>query len=1110
MATAASRCDGLVLQHLKPVADGLYLFYVSNLTLGNGFKGTGMKHAHHASKRWLAAWLALLCLASCGLAQAAQSLPFTLMPAFTQLTPLVLAPADQQWLQRHGVLRVGVSITDHEPVDITVDRNRYRGISADYLNLIAGRLGAPLQIQGFARREEAVEALQNREIDILTGASGFERQVPGLAFTRAYMPDDAVLVVRDTGAEAALPAGGKIAVLDGYTDLAVLHDAYPGHQIVVAPSLASGLEAVAQGDVQGFVGNEVVVRAYSALRPFMGLRIADSGRLPAAGFAFAVRRGDGPLQAMLDRALGSIEEPLRREILGRWTAGLGSDIAQPRVQLSAEEAQWRQAHPKVRVIASEYPPYLYRDRQGNWVGLNRDVLATVSSMTGLQFEFIPSGSIAQNLQALRNGTADMSTTLSESPERKVFLGFSHSFGGQGWVFVVRGNGPGVASLDDMAGRVLALPREHALESQLRQQYPRIRLRLVDTYDQARDLVRKGEADATLDSEVSAWRSVARYPQGELRVGRSVEGGWAADHFAVRLAEPYLLSILNKSLEAYPVAELRAVRIKWLGAVDGQAPVWQRIAPWVWWALAAALSFGLVSLMWSSRLKAQIHQRERLEAELVKAREVAEQASQAKSGFLATMSHEIRTPMAAIIGLLELERETTRLRGGEPSRAVDVAYQSARDLIALIGDSLDLAKIESGSLQLLPEAVELRPFFEAIVQLFAAQASQRRLVLELTLAPEADGVYRFDPLRLRQVMHNLLSNALKFTARGGVYIDVQGRPGSPLQVSVRDTGVGIDSEQQGRLFKPFVQVGGQPDGQGTGLGLSICKQLVSLMDGQIQLSSVVGEGTCVVLRLPLPRVAAKPGTVVDAPPDVPTRALRVLVVDDLSANRLVVGQQVAFFGHAVHTASSGEEALAWWREHPVDVIITDCRMPGMSGYALTQAIRRAEAEAGRLPVPIFGCSANGQAEEAERCREAGMNQLLVKPLELQALGRLLASLGVPPAFDMDTLRRMTQADAEVMRRMLEELQRNIAQELEGLASAVSKADWPALRAALHRLKGVACLIDAAPMAKACAALDVSAREQRAQALEDEWAALHARLDELAEDIERQLWEMSYPK
>uniref|UniRef100_UPI0025895A2F Hpt domain-containing protein n=1 Tax=Pseudomonas sp. TaxID=306 RepID=UPI0025895A2F len=188
----------------------------------------------------------------------------------------------------------------------------------------------------------------------------------------------------------------------------------------------------------------------------------------------------------------------------------------------------------------------------------------------------------------------------------------------------------------------------------------------------------------------------------------------------------------------------------------------------------------------------------------------------------------------------------------------------------------------------------------------------------------------------------------------------------------------------------------------------------------------------------------------------------------------------------------------------------CRMPGMSGYALTQAIRRAEAEAGRLPVPIFGCSANGQAEEAERCREAGMNQLLVKPLELQALGRLLASLGVPPAFDMDTLRRMTQADAEVMRRMLEELQRNIAQELEGLASAVSKADWPALRAALHRLKGVACLIDAAPMAKACAALDVSAREQRAQALEDEWAALHARLDELAEDIERQLWEMSYPK
>jgi len=1068
-----------------------------------------MKHAHHASKRWLAAWLALLCLASCGLAQAAQSLPFTLMPAFTQLSPLVLAPSDQQWLQRHGVLRVGVSITDHEPVDITVDRNRYRGISADYLNLIASRLGVPLQIHGFARREEAVDALQNREIDILTSANGFERQVPGLAFTRAYMPDDAVLVVRDTGAAGTLPDGGKVAVLDGYTDLGVLHETYPGNQIVVAPSLASGLEAVAQGDVQGFIGNEVVVRAYSALRPFMGLRIADSARLPAAGFAFAVRRGDSPLQSMLDRALASIDEPLRREILGRWTAGLGSDIAQPRVQLSTDEAQWRREHPKVRVIASEYPPYLYRDRQGNWVGLNRDVLATVSSMTGLQFEFVPSGSIAQNLQALRNGTADMSTTLSESPERKAFLGFSHSFGGQGWVLVVRGKGAAVASLDDLAGRVLALPREHALESELRQQYPRIRLRLVDTYDQARDLVRKGEADATLDSEVSAWRSVARYPQGELKVGRSIEGGWAADRFAVRLAEPQLLSILNKSLEAYPVAELRAVRIKWLGAVDGQAPVWQRIAPWVWWALAAALLFGLVSLMWSSRLKAQILQRERLEAELVKAREVAEQASQAKSGFLATMSHEIRTPMAAIIGLLELERETTRLRGGEPSRAVDVAYQSARDLIALIGDSLDLAKIESGSVQLLPEAVELRPFFEALIQLFAAQAGQRGLALELSLTADAEGTYRFDPLRLRQVMHNLLSNALKFTQQGGVGIDVQALADSQLQVTVRDTGVGIDNEQQRRLFKPFVQVGGQPDGQGTGLGLSICKQLVGLMGGQIELSSVVGEGTQVVLLLPLPRMAALPETAIaHTPAETPTRALRVLVVDDLSANRLVVGQQVAFFGHAVHTASSGEEALAWWRDHPVDVVITDCRMPGMSGYALAQAIRRAEAEAGRLPVPIFGCSANGQAQEAERCREAGMNQLLVKPLELQALGRLLASLGVPPAFDMDTLRRMTQADGQVMRRMLEELLRNIAQEQEGLTTAVSNADWSALRASLHRLKGVACLIDAGPMAKACAALDATARAQAPAPLGEQWLALKARLDALAQDIAHQLWEMSY--
>lgn len=1196
--------------------------------------GMGIKHSHRTGVRWLAGWLVVLCLAFCSTAQAAQSLPFTLMPAFTQLGPLTLPANERAWLNQQPMLRVGVSITDHEPVDITVDRNRYRGISADYLNLIASRLDEPLQIHGFARREEAVEALQNGDIDILTSANGFERRRPGLAFSQPYMPDDAVLVQRQELANPVPLAGAKIAVLDGYMDVEVLHAAYPQSEIVVAPSLASGLEAVAQGDVQAFIGNEVVVRAYSALRPFMGLRISGSASLPTAGFAFAVRGSDTLLRAMLDRALASIDDSLRREILGRWTAGLGSDIAQPRVALTDEEQAWRRAHPVVRVVASDYPPYLYRDRQGNWVGLNRDVLATISSMSGLQFEFVPSASITQSLTALRAGTADMNTTLTENTERRAYLGFSHSFGGQGWVLVVRGGGPSVASLEDLAGRVLVLPREHVLESTVREEYPTVHLRIVDTYDQARDLVRKGEADATLDSEVSAWRSIARYPPGELKVGRSIDGRWAADRLAVRLQEPLLLSILNKSLEAYPVAELRAVRIKWLGAVDGPAPVWQRIAPWVWWLLAAALLFGLVSLMWNSRLKAQIAQRQlaeaalndqlafqralldgipnpiyvrdlqgrlvlcnksyetvfatrlaqvrgtlltevsliapdkaaqlqadylkllddqqplfidrqldldgrpvhawqwmvpfyradgqlqgmlggwidiserkRLEAELVQARQVAEQASQAKSAFLTTMSHEIRTPMAAIIGLLELERETSRARDGEPSQALEVAYQSARDLIALIGDSLDLAKIESGGLQLAEQATALRPFLEAIMQLFGAQAQLKQVQLGLSLAAEADGVYVFDPLRLRQVIHNLLSNALKFTQAGTVTLEVGASASGGLYMEVRDTGVGIDAEQQTRLFKPFVQVGA-PDGRGTGLGLSICKQLVTLMGGHIALHSILGQGTRVTLTLDPPRVAALPQAPSVDTPAAPGRVLQVLVVDDLSANRLMLSQQLVFCGHQVQAVASGQEALAFWQAHDLDLIITDCNMPGMSGYALTQAIRHAEARNGRPRLPVIGCSANAFSDEAERCQAAGMDQLLVKPIGLQQLGQVLAGLAAPPAFDIQTLRHMTQADPVIMKRMLVELQKNLAEETRALEAAVAVTDWSSMRSALHRLKGVACLIDAAPMANAGAALDNSARARDNGAVAAQWACLRQCLEVLAHDIEKQLWENPY--
>lgn len=286
-------------------------------------------------------------------------------------------------------------------------------------------------------------------------------------------------------------------------------------------------------------------------------------------------------------------------------------VAGVRIALDAKELQWIAEHSPVKVASLDYPRYLFKNEHGQWSGLNRDMLDRISAMTGLRFVHVESFSIEHMLERLERGEADMSTTLAMNDERKVFLDFSHSFGGSGWVFVGRAGAPQVESLQQMAKRVLVLPTRHALEAVIRRDYPAIELRSVKTYAEARALVESGEAHATIDSETGA----QLFPSGQLQVGQVVEGQWDPDYLTVRKGQPQLLSILNKALSAFPPAELRALRVKWLTGANPAPNAWQRSAPWIGWGLLVACLFGVLSLLWSRRLAVLVRQREEAEQDL---------------------------------------------------------------------------------------------------------------------------------------------------------------------------------------------------------------------------------------------------------------------------------------------------------------------------------------------------------------------------------------------------------------------------------------------------------------------------------------------------------------
>lgn len=544
--------------------------------------------------------------------EGAETLPFVLGAPFQVPRALELNDDDRRWLKERKVLRVGIPIADYEPIDITTDQNRYQGISADYLSLISAKLSLPIKITGFSRREDEIAALLAGEVDVLTGANGYERAFSGLSFSNDYMPDRSVVVGRkvDTPLRSTLH-GKRVALLDGYADANDVHKAYPDSQIVLAPTLRSGMEALAQGDVDAFIGNEVIVRSYSALRPFLGLRVQFESLLPPSGLSFAMRRSDDRLQTLMNRALGDLDESVTREIHRRWTVGLGDDVVDQRIRLSPSEQQWMRRHPQVKVASTLHPPYIYKDENGQWVGLNIDVLDKISRMTGLIFvhEAMPSTQVA--LDTLSAGKADMNTTLAETPERRELLNFGYAYGGNNWVYIVRDDEESPVMLSDLSGKILAMPARHALLGGIQRDYPQIRLELVQTYAQARRRVEAGDAHATIQNEAGAWAA----PLGKLKVGRGVEGLWSPDRFAVVKTQPELLSILNKALDEFPVAELRSIRMKWLGSMKPETSVWKKIPSPVYWLLGGVALSALLSLLWNRRLKAQVAQRERAEGQL---------------------------------------------------------------------------------------------------------------------------------------------------------------------------------------------------------------------------------------------------------------------------------------------------------------------------------------------------------------------------------------------------------------------------------------------------------------------------------------------------------------
>jgi signal transduction histidine kinase/ActR/RegA family two-component response regulator len=368
---------------------------------------------------------------------------------------------------------------------------------------------------------------------------------------------------------------------------------------------------------------------------------------------------------------------------------------------------------------------------------------------------------------------------------------------------------------------------------------------------------------------------------------------------------------------------------------------------------------------------------------------AEEANRAKSTFLATMSHEIRTPLNGVLGMAQA-LAADDLSPAQRER-VAVIRASGEALLAILNDVLDLAKIEAGKLELEETEFDLGEVARGAHSAFTALANKKGLSFALAIEEGAKGVYLGDPTRLRQILYNLISNALKFTEAGEIRVSASRRDGA-LRLCVSDTGMGIPPERLSGLFTKFVQVDASTTRRfgGTGLGLAICRQLAELMGGDIEAESELGRGSRFIVTLRLPRVgearAATNAPIAAAQSDeaAPALALRVLAAEDNSVNQLVLKTLLHQIGVEPVVVDDGVQALEAWETSHWDVILMDVQMPRMDGLAATRAIREREAAEGRPRTPIIALTANAMAHQIAEYTAAGMDSHVAKPIDARKL------------------------------------------------------------------------------------------------------------------------------